>query len=111
MIWGNHRVRGGDLSPAATAWRHDVTWGASTTPSGEPITWGTTADGDLWGAGSDAEAIAFEPVDVAFDAAAEQHDNPVLELRAPAGVRRAIAAIIPDDKRRLRRALVAERSA
>ena len=111
VIWGNHRVRGGNLSPAATAWRHDVTWGASTTTSGEPITWGTTADGDLWGAGSDAEAIAFEPVDVAFDAAAEQHDHPVLELRAPAGVRRAIAAIIPDDKRRLRRAPVAERSA
>ena len=111
VIWGNHRVRGGNLAPAATAWRRDVTWGASTTSTGEPITWGTTADGDLWGAGSDSEAIALEPLDVAFDAASERDDRSTLELRVPPGARRAVAAIIPEERRRPRRTVVAERSA
>ena len=92
MIWGNHRVRGGDLSSAANAWRSDVVWGASTTPSGEAIAWGTTADGEPWGAGG-REAIAFEPVDVAFEAARRAR-QPRAGASAPAGVRRAIAAII-----------------
>jgi hypothetical protein len=44
LIWGNHRVRDGRLSATANAWSAGVTWGALTTPSGEPIAWGTACD-------------------------------------------------------------------
>jgi serine protease AprX len=61
--WGNHRIGGGVLNPAANAWRTDVVWGASTTQAGERITWGTVCgtdcgivirgsvagDGTVWG--------------------------------------------------------------
>jgi subtilisin family serine protease len=53
ILWGNQRIRGGVLTSAGTAWRVDVAWGASTTPEGEPVTWGRRSDGtneQTWGA-------------------------------------------------------------
>jgi serine protease AprX len=44
--WGNHRIGGGVLNPAANAWRTDVTWGASATRDGDRITWGTICGSD-----------------------------------------------------------------
>ena len=41
LIWGNHRVRGGRLSPNANAWQIGVDWG-STTANAQPVAWGTT---------------------------------------------------------------------
>ena len=41
LIWGNHQVRGGMLTARANAWDPDVVWGASLTPSGEAVVWGT----------------------------------------------------------------------
>jgi len=48
VIWGNHRVSGGQLRLAASAWRTDVTWGSAKTPEGRNVAWGTAcpADGD-----------------------------------------------------------------
>jgi subtilisin family serine protease len=43
IIWGNHRLGGGQLSAAANAWRTDVIWGSRQAPDGNPIVLGTTA--------------------------------------------------------------------
>jgi serine protease AprX len=40
IIWGQRLVEGGQLSDDATAWPTSVVWGASTTASGNHITWG-----------------------------------------------------------------------
>jgi serine protease AprX len=54
ILWGNHRITGGELKPDANAWAAGVTWGEARTPTGEPIAWGTTltgvADTVVWGA-------------------------------------------------------------
>jgi serine protease AprX len=60
IIWGNHRIGGGELRAEATAWRLDVTWGTPLTPEGSPVVWGTAVDteGDniVWGTScADAE--------------------------------------------------------
>ena len=44
ILWGNQRVRGGQITAAANAWRQDVTWGDGKTDDGETIVWGTTTD-------------------------------------------------------------------
>ena len=44
VLWGNQRVRGGQIAASANAWRADVTWGASKTADGEIIVLGTTAE-------------------------------------------------------------------
>jgi serine protease AprX len=57
ILWGNHRVRGGLLTPSANAWESNVLWGASSAPGGEPITWGvrcsaadcSSSTNDRWG--------------------------------------------------------------
>ena len=50
LLWGDTRVRGGVLSMDANAWRTDVIWGASTTPDGEPVSWGRLPDSNQpWG--------------------------------------------------------------
>ncbi|HYT65910.1 MAG TPA: S8 family peptidase [Vicinamibacterales bacterium] len=55
IIWGNHRVGGGELRADASAWRTDVIWGSGLTPDGSPVVWGTACTGDsecdniVWG--------------------------------------------------------------
>jgi len=52
LIWGNRLVVGGQLADTANAWPTDVVWGASTTPSGNRITWGpgfTKTVNVVWG--------------------------------------------------------------
>jgi serine protease AprX len=53
ILWGNHRITGGELKPNASAWRTGVTWGAAMTTDGEPIVWGTSHNDDatqtVWG--------------------------------------------------------------
>ena len=46
VIWGNHRISGGQLRADANAWRTDVTWGSAQTPDGAGIVLGTSAGGD-----------------------------------------------------------------
>ena len=40
LIWGNHRVSGGRVTPDANAWSSGVTWGRPSTPAGDSIAWG-----------------------------------------------------------------------
>ena len=101
ILWGNERVRGGVLSAAANAWRVDVTWGASATPAGDDVSWGTVADGAAWKPG------AHEPI--AFDDQRETVAwHPLTDAPADAwrdGSRtiapwRAIAAVAPSNRRK-----------
>ncbi len=107
IIWGHQRVRGGVLAAGANAWRRDVVWGASTTAEGKVIVWGTTADGEgAWGSGGDVEPIALGPVDVAIWDSNEDRDDGRWS-GGPRGVSsspsRALAAILPDGRRRYRK--------
>jgi len=44
IVWGNQRIRGGQITASANAWRADVTWGANKTDDGETVVLGTTAE-------------------------------------------------------------------
>jgi serine protease AprX len=41
LVWGNLKALGGRLTPGANAWQPGVVWGASRTPLGDPVVWGT----------------------------------------------------------------------
>jgi serine protease AprX len=54
ILWGDTRVRGGVITMDANAWRPGVIWGASATPDGEPVSWGTAPDSNVpWKLSSD----------------------------------------------------------
>jgi serine protease AprX len=40
VVWGTRLIRGGQIMPSVNAWWQDVTWGAATTPGGQPVEWG-----------------------------------------------------------------------
>ena len=40
LVWGTRLIRGGRIVPAVNAWEPRVTWGAATTPDGQPLEWG-----------------------------------------------------------------------
>jgi serine protease AprX len=44
LLWGNHRIQGGVITPGANAWGSDVAWGAGKTAAGAPVTWGVQCD-------------------------------------------------------------------
>ncbi|MEO6212771.1 MAG: S8 family peptidase [Vicinamibacterales bacterium] len=61
ILWGKRRVRGGLLAASGNAWRLDVVWGASATPEGHDIVWGTSLDGETrWSGGAEDEVVPFE---------------------------------------------------
>ena len=98
ILWGNARVRGGVLSATATGWRTDVVWGASTTPDGDEISWGTTPDGS-WGR-NDADLITFDEsiAAAAWNPMSEELPESFDEGASPTPWR-AIAAVLPDRRR------------
>ena len=54
IIWGNRRVRGGVLTPGATAWATNIVWGDVIGPNGQNIVWGDNCgsgacDNIVWG--------------------------------------------------------------
>jgi len=55
IIWGNHLISGGYLSPRGNAWANSVVWGTAKTVSGLNIVWGTDCgygcDNIVWGTG------------------------------------------------------------
>jgi serine protease AprX len=85
ILWGNHRLTGGVITPTANAWALNVVWGMSTTPAvsgsgvsgsgiaatnivwgtmavdGDNIVWGTALDGDniVWGTSFDGDNIVW----------------------------------------------------
>jgi serine protease AprX len=52
IIWGPHRIAGDAIQAAMAAWSLDVTWGAETTPRGEPIAWGALCSPERSGCGA-----------------------------------------------------------
>jgi serine protease AprX len=63
IIWGNHMLTGGVLSPNGNAWMPGVEWGWAYTQGtdGDNIVWGTSNDGDniVWGTADDADNIVW----------------------------------------------------
>jgi len=64
IFWGNHRLTGGIMRPAANAWKNGVRWGSLKTSSAadDNIVWGTDDSNDniVWGtAGSDGDNIVW----------------------------------------------------
>jgi serine protease AprX len=53
IIWGNHRLKGGMITPTANAWALNIVWGTAKTMGtfGDNIVWGTALFGDniVWG--------------------------------------------------------------
>ncbi len=64
IIWGNHRVGGGAITPGANAFKLGTTWGANFAEDGDNIVWGTdceTEDCDniVWGTVEDHDNIVW----------------------------------------------------
>jgi len=64
IIWGNHRVGGGQIHAEANAWDENIVWGTAFTDDGDNIVWGTrcddeTCDNIVWGTGLDDENIVW----------------------------------------------------
>ena len=60
IIWGNHKLTGGVLTPAANAWDLGTTWGVAKTVAGQNIVWGTAlADNIVWGTALGADNIVW----------------------------------------------------
>jgi hypothetical protein len=47
IIWGTHRIQGGQIMPDVNAWSPGVAWGAPTTPGGANVVWGV-----IWSPGA-----------------------------------------------------------
>jgi subtilisin family serine protease len=67
VIWGNQRLKGGVLVPAANAWAQNIVWGTLADDQGENIVWGTLCGGDceniVWGTAMDLENIVWGTLD------------------------------------------------
>jgi serine protease AprX len=63
VLWGSHRLTGGNIRPSANAWANTVVWGSAKTfiTSGDNIVWGTMASGDniVWGSSSLGDNIVW----------------------------------------------------
>lgn len=101
--WGNHRIGGGLLQTDANAWSTGVTWGASATPSGERVNWGTVcaaADcgGELAAAADEFDTIVWGTVEesdnIVWGTACDGADCADVVWRREAGpVRAAVRAV------------------
>jgi serine protease AprX len=82
LIWGRRLVEGGQLTADATAWPANVVWGASSTPDGHRVTWGsgfTKTQNVVWGqrcGGADCHS-AWSPSGSGGAAAADDGDTVV----------------------------------
>jgi serine protease AprX len=102
ILWGNQRVRGGQITADANAWRGDVVWGASQTTEGDNIAWGTLVDTTPWMAGDGQGLNEMELEELWAD---EESAAYVLEPGWTAGVPQAApvvsaagAALLPGDR-------------
>ena len=62
IIWGNHRLTGGNINPTSNAWANNIVWGTARTggTTGLNIVWGTSRGDDniVWGtAGGDDNIV------------------------------------------------------
>jgi serine protease AprX len=68
ILWGNHRLKNGNLNPSANAFANGVVWGSAKTmvTSGDNIVWGTmstSADNIVWGTVDAVDNIVWGTVD------------------------------------------------
>jgi hypothetical protein len=74
ILWGNHRVKGGVLTPGGTAWGLNIVWGEMHTPQGQNIVWGENCDtascdnivwgnNIVWGESDDSDNIVWGNTD------------------------------------------------
>ena len=63
IIWGNHRLKGGVISPTANAWGTNVVWGVAKTQgmTGDNVVWGTAYTGDnvVWGTSFSGDNVVW----------------------------------------------------
>ncbi|PYR26189.1 MAG: hypothetical protein DMF92_18975 [Acidobacteria bacterium] len=61
IIWGNHKLTGGVLTPAANAWDLGTIWGVAKTVAGQNIVWGTAlaTDNIVWGTALGSDNIVW----------------------------------------------------
>ncbi|HSL24412.1 MAG TPA: S8 family peptidase [Vicinamibacterales bacterium] len=77
IIWGNHKLKGGAILPAASAWDDNIVWGTAFDAEGDNIVWGTivadldnivwgtqftldaTGDNIVWGTAADLDNIVW----------------------------------------------------
>jgi serine protease AprX len=63
IIWGNHRLTGGNIDPAANAWTNNIVWGTAKTggTTGLNIVWGTARGDDniVWGTADGLDNIVW----------------------------------------------------
>ncbi|HEX7138409.1 MAG TPA: S8 family peptidase [Vicinamibacterales bacterium] len=63
IIWGNHRLSGGYLTPSANAWATNVVWGMAKTlgDTGDNVVWGmaNADDNIVWGMSSAADNVLW----------------------------------------------------
>jgi serine protease AprX len=63
IIWGNHRLSGGTITPNANAWANNIVWGMAKTmgDTGDNIVWGMQYDGDniVWGMHYEGDNIVW----------------------------------------------------
>jgi len=67
ILWGDHRIKGGVIKPAANAWASNIVWGTLADNQGENIVWGTLCANDceniVWGtAANELENIVWGTV-------------------------------------------------
>jgi serine protease AprX len=68
IIWGNHRVVNGAITPAANAFKTTTVWGAEREEDGDNIVWGTRCsdedcDNIVWGTFEDDDNIVWGTMD------------------------------------------------
>jgi len=64
VIWGNHNLAGGYITPSGNAWATNVVWGSSNTISGDNIVWGSmcpdvSCDNIVWGSTDSMDNIVW----------------------------------------------------
>jgi len=97
LNWGNHRLSNGVIKPKASAWKAGVVWGATKTPTGQNIVWGTLCkntcnsqtwstmdneDNIVWGTASESEDnivwgtfAALDEDNIVWGTMADDEDN------------------------------------
>ncbi|MBI4485904.1 MAG: S8 family serine peptidase, partial [Acidobacteria bacterium] len=61
VFWGNHKISGGALDPAANAFKLGTNWGVAYADGGDNIVWGTADTGDniVWGTADTGDNIVW----------------------------------------------------
>jgi serine protease AprX len=63
ILWGNHLLKGGYITPSGNAWATNIVWGAANTSTGDNIVWGSMCDAGcdniVWGSNDGGSNIVW----------------------------------------------------